>query len=65
MADIERISVADARRKVQAKSALLVCAYADEAKWNSALLEGSMPLASLEAQAATLLKDQEIIFYCG
>ncbi len=65
MADIERISVADAQRKVRANAALLVCAYPDEARWNSARLEGSIPLARLEAQAATLSKDQEIIFYCG
>jgi len=65
MAEIERISVADAGGKVQAKTALLVCAYADEAKFNSARLEGAIPLASLEARAATLPKGQELIFYCG
>ncbi len=65
MTEIERISVVDARSKVQAKAALLVCAYADEAKWNGARLEGAISLASLEAQAATLPKSQELIFYCG
>ena len=65
MAEIERISVADARRKVLAKTGLLVCAYADEAKFNSARLDGAIPLASLEARAATLPKGQELIFYCG
>jgi len=65
MAEIERIGVADARGKVQAKAALLVCAYADEAKFNSARLEGAISLASFEARAASLPKGQEIIFYCG
>ncbi len=65
MAEIERIGVVDARSKVQANAALLVCAYADEAKWNGARLEGGIPLASLEARAATLPKNQELIFYCG
>lgn len=65
MAEIERISVGDARREVQSKTALLVCAYADEAKFNSARLEGAIPLAGLTARAATLPKGQEIIFYCG
>ena len=65
MAEIERISVADARNKLQAKQALLVCAYPDEAKFNAARLEGAIPLAGFEARAATLPKSQEIIFYCG
>ena len=65
MAEIERISVADARNKVQANQALLVCAYSDEAKFNAARLDGAIPLASFEARATTLSKSQEIIFYCG
>jgi hypothetical protein len=43
----------------------LVCAYADESKWNGARLEGAIPLAGFEARAATLPKSQELIFYCG
>jgi hypothetical protein len=65
MADIERISVADARSKVQGKQALLVCAYPDEAKFRAARLDGAISLASFEAQAASLPKGQEIIFYCA
>jgi rhodanese-related sulfurtransferase len=42
-----------------------VCAYDDEEKYNKMKLEGAIPLARLEAQAATLPKDREIIFYCG
>lgn len=65
MTVIERIGVADARTKVQANAALLVCAYADESKWNGARLEGAIPLPSLEARATALPKSQELIFYCG
>lgn len=65
MAEIERISVAEARPRVQSQAALLVCAYADEAKFNNARLDGAIPLASLEARAATLSKGKELIFYCG
>jgi hypothetical protein len=65
MTEIERISVADARNKLQAKQALLVCAYPDEAKFNAARLEGAISLANFEARAASLPKSQEIIFYCG
>ena len=65
MAEIERISVADARNKVQGKQALLVCAYPDEAKFRAARLDGAISLASFEARTASLPKGQEIIFYCA
>jgi hypothetical protein len=63
--DIQRISVGDARRKVQANQALLVCAYEDAAKCKMVNLEGSIPLTSFRSQAASLPKDQEIIFFCA
>jgi hypothetical protein len=63
--DIPRITVEDARRKVQANQALLVCAYEDEAKCRMVNLEGSIPLTSFQARAASLPKDQEIIFFCA
>jgi hypothetical protein len=65
MKEITRISVADARPKVQNQTALLVCAYADEAKFNNARLDGAISLASLKARADTLPKGTELIFYCG
>jgi hypothetical protein len=65
MTEIARISVADARPKVQNQTALLVCAYADEAKFNNARLDGAISLASLKARADTLPKGTELIFYCG
>jgi hypothetical protein len=65
MAEIERISVVDARSKAQGKQALLVCAYPDEAKFNAARLDGAVSLASVESRVGTLPKSQEIIFYCG
>lgn len=58
MAEIERIGVDDARRKVQAQTALLVCAYADEDKFNNARLAGAIPLAALEARVATLARER-------
>ncbi len=65
MADIERISVGDARKKAQAEQALLVCAYEDEAKCRMINLDGSVSLASFEARVGSLPKTQEIIFYCA
>jgi hypothetical protein len=61
---IPRISVEDARREVTAGRALLVCAYDDE-RCRQVPLEGSIPVSALTARAATLPKDQPIIFYCA
>jgi len=63
--DIARISVEDARRKVQANQALLVCAYEDEAKCRMVNLEGSISLTGFQARAGSLPKTQEIIFFCA
>ena len=65
MADVERISVSEARRKVGAHEALLVCAYADDSKCRMINLESSIPLTAFESRAAKLPKTQEIIFYCA
>ena len=65
MGNIERISVADARRKVRANEALLVCAYDDDAKCKKVNLDGSLSLTSFQSKAASLPKSQEIIFFCA
>jgi hypothetical protein len=65
MDHIERISVEEARRKVQADEALLVCAYEDEAKCRALNLEGSISLTGFQSKAASLPKSQEIIFFCA
>jgi hypothetical protein len=61
----ERIGVEEARRKVTADEAVLVCGYEDDAKCARIRLEGSIPLARFDTQAASLPKDREIIFYCA
>jgi hypothetical protein len=61
MADIERISVKQARGK--AHQALLVCAYENEAKHRMFNLDGSISLANFRSRLASLPKAQEIIFY--
>jgi len=63
MADIPRIPVEEAYRKIKSGQALLVCAYEDEAKCRRFNLDGSMLLASLEFKVSSLPKTQEIIFY--
>ena len=60
-----RISVEDARRKVTAGSALLVCAYDDDDKFKNNHLEGAISLADFRSKLPSLSTDQEIIFYCG
>ncbi len=65
MATIERIEVSEARQRVLAGRALLVCAYEDEQKCSRINLQGSVNLAQFVSRVATLPKDQEIIFYCA
>ncbi len=65
MAEIPRVPVQEARRKIGEGRALLVCGYEDEAKCRSMLLEGASTFAGLESRLASLPKDREIIFYCG
>jgi hypothetical protein len=64
-AQVERIDVVNARNAVAGGKAVLVCGYEDDAKCRKSRLEGSIPLARLESMAASLPKNQEIIFYCA
>ena len=61
---VERVEVERAREAVEAGRALLVCAY-DDAKCARIRLDGSITVRELEQRAASLPKDQEIIFYCA
>ncbi len=61
---IKRIDPAEARAKVQAGKALLVCSYDDE-ECKRMLLEGAMLRSIFESKVSSLSKDQEIIFYCN
>ena len=65
MSEIIRISQEETRQKVLAGQALLVCAYADDAKFARYHLEGAIPLSALQARTGELSRDQEIIFYCN
>jgi hypothetical protein len=61
---VERVSVEEARREVQAARALLVCAY-DDAKCARVPLQGATTLSDLTRRAPSLSRDQQIIFYCA
>ena len=65
MGEASLIGVEEARRKLVAKEALLVCAYMDEAKCNRNKLEGAITLSELQSRLASLSKDQELIFFCA
>lgn len=64
MSEVPRIGVHEARRKVTAGKALLICAYQDEAKCSRIGLEGAVTLSELERRLPSLPKRQELIFYC-
>jgi len=65
MSEAIRISQEETRQKVLGSQALLVCAYADDAKFARYQLEGTIPLSALQALLGELSKDQDIIFYCN
>ena len=60
-----RISVEDARQKVRAGTALLVCAYDDNEKFSNNHLQGAISLNDFLAKLPSLSTQQEIIFYCA
>jgi hypothetical protein len=65
MANPDRIDAEKTREKVQAGTALLVCAYGSEEKFNMLPLEGAISLSSFQTRLPSMSKDQEIIFYCA
>lgn len=65
MAEVERVSVQEARRELADGRAVLVCAYDDEQKCGQMLAQGAITLAQLQARVSSLPKEQALIFYCG
>src|SRR5512135_2293341 len=60
-----RISPQDTYRQVTSGQAILVCAYADEDRCNTMMLQGAISLKEFESRLPNLKKDQPIIFYCA
>ncbi len=60
-----RISAEQARQKVSAGTALLVCAYDDETKFGQNRLQGAIYLGEFRSRLPSLSKQQELIFYCA
>jgi len=63
MTEAIRIGPEEARQKVAAGRALLICAYPDDAKFARYHLEGAISFSSFKSKVGTLPKDQELIFY--
>ncbi len=64
MSEATCISPEEVRARLESgRDTLLVCAYADEAKFRGARLEGAISLGALNAKLPSLSKGAEIIFY--
>jgi hypothetical protein len=59
------IDPTQAREKVQAGEATLICAYEDDEKCSRMLLDGSITMRQLKATLKKRNKDEELIFYCA
>jgi rhodanese-related sulfurtransferase len=65
MAEAERIDPQQAHHDMQANHALLVCAYESQEKFENNHLEDALSLDEFNAQADSIPKDRELIFYCA
>ena len=65
MAEARRMQIQEARSKVQAKEALLVCAYDSEEMCGGIRLENAMTLGEFNARLPEIPKEKELIFYCS
>ena len=65
MANPIRILAEEVRQKVTNGDALFVCAYDDADKFRANHLEGAISLDEFKSKLPSLIKEQEIIFYCA
>ncbi len=63
--NVPRTTPAAARERVQAGTALLVCAYESEELFKRNRLDGAISLAEFTARLPSLGKGAEIVFYCA
>ncbi len=65
MIEPERIMPEEVQRKLKSGTAILVCAYEDEAKFRKMKLQGAISLNEFKSRLSSFSKDQEIVFYCA
>jgi len=63
MVEPRRVSPEEVYRKLSSDTAILVCAYEDEAKFKKMQLQGAISFSEFKSRLPSLSKDQEIIFY--
>ena len=65
MMEPERITPEEVYQKLDSGTAILVCAYEDEAKFKKMRLQGAISLNEFRSRLSSFSKDQEIVFYCA
>jgi hypothetical protein len=65
MSEVSLVTAADAHQRVKNNSALLVCAYDSDDKFNNVHLEGAIALSEFQSKLEAIDRTQEIIFYCA
>ena len=60
-----RVTPQEIYPRVKSGEALLVCAYANEARCRNMQLEGSLTLQEFQARLPDLPKNREIVFFCA
>lgn len=63
MSQVDLIDARDAFKHAQNDSALLICAYESDEKFQKLELDGAIPLSEFQSIAATVAKDKELVFY--
>lgn len=59
----DRITPEKVRQKLKSGTAILVCAYEDEARFKAMHLEGAISFNEFKSKLSSFEKGQEIIFY--
>jgi hypothetical protein len=65
MDEVPRVTPQELYPRLRAGTALLVCAYASDARFQEVHLEGAVSFEAFKALLPTLPRDREIVFYCA
>ena len=65
MAEVKRLTAAEARQNSLDGTAILVCAYEGEELCRKNMVEGGMSLMDFNRQQPFLDKTKEVVFYCA
>ena len=63
--EVPRVTPAEARKRMDAGRAILVCGYEPDEKFQAMHLEGAESLNQFRARLPDIPREQEIIFYCA